>query len=348
MTLLLSSVLLGLMWFAATNAVASLLAWLVGRSVMSRMARAPKRQSVQLLLAIRLLPAAASSLFVLAVFLPAHWSFEPPDTEESFGVVLAGTATLGLLLILHAGWRAIRAGFAGHRFAEIARRAARQVDPDGVDHQVLELKGLRGISLAGIWQPKIFIGPEALAALTPTELDLAIAHEIAHRRSNDNLKRFAMCCAPDFFGWTSVARRLEQQWQAEAECDADAHAVRGDDGRAIALASALVKVARLERVGGLRASVTSLQRVSCSDPARTAGAATGRGFGLAFGRARVDVAAGHDRKPRACRRTLVYRFFPRSPCGNRGSHRQPAVGRCRRGFPRLLSRPNRTSQPSNT
>ena len=249
MTLLLSSVLLGLMWFAATNAVASLLAWLLGRSVMSRMARAPKRQ---LLLAIRLLPAAASSLFVLAVFLPAHWSFEPPDTEESFGVVLAGTATLGLLLILHAGWRAIRAGFAGHRFAEIARRAARQVDRDGVDHQVLELKGLRGISLAGIWQPKIFIGPEALAALTSTELDLAIAHEIAHRRSKDNLKRFAMCCAPDFFGWTSVARRLEQQWQAEAECDADAHAVRGDDGRAIALASALVKVARLERVGGLR------------------------------------------------------------------------------------------------
>ena len=128
------------------------------------------------------------------------------------------------------------------------------MDTDGVDHQVLELKGLRGISLAGIWQPKIFIGPEALAALTPAELDLAIAHEIAHRRSNDNLKRFAMCCAPDFFGWTSVARRLEQQWQAEAECDADAHAVRGDDGRAIALASALVKVARLERVGGLRAA----------------------------------------------------------------------------------------------
>jgi Zn-dependent protease with chaperone function len=250
-TLLLSSVLLGLMWFAATNAVASLLAWLLGRSIV---ARAPKRQSVRLLLAIRLLPAAASSLFVLAVFLPAHWSFEPPDTEESFGVVLAGTATLGLLLILLAGWRAIRAGFAGHRFAEIARRAARQVDPDGVDHQVLELKGLRGISLAGIWRPKIFIGPEALAALTSTELDLAIAHEIAHRQSNDNLKRLAMCCAPDFFGRTSVARQLEQQWQAEAECDADAHAVRGDDSRAVALASALVKVARLERVGGLRAA----------------------------------------------------------------------------------------------
>ena len=114
MTLLLSSVLLGLMWFAATNAVASLLAWLLGRSVMSGLARARRRQSVQLLLAIRLLPAAASSLFVLAVFLPAHWRFEPLNTEESFGVVLAGTAMLGLLLILHAGWRAVRAAVAAN------------------------------------------------------------------------------------------------------------------------------------------------------------------------------------------------------------------------------------------
>lgn len=249
MTLLLSSVLLGLMWFAATNAVASLLSWQLGRSIL---ARVRGRQSVQLLLAIRLLPAAASSLFVLAVFLPAHWRFEPPDTDESFGVLLAGTAALGLLLIVRAAWRAIGAAVAGHRFAAIASLAARQVDTDSVGHRVLELKGLPGISLAGIWQPKILIGSDALAALTPTELDLAIAHEIAHRGSNDNLKRFAMFCAPDLFGWTSVARRLEQQWQAEAECEADAHAVRGDGDRAIALASALVKVARLERVGELQ------------------------------------------------------------------------------------------------
>jgi len=249
--LILSSVLLGLMWFAAANAAASLLAWLLGGSVMSRVARARGRQSVRLLLAIRLLPAAVSSIFVVAVFLPAHWRFEPPDADESFGVVLAGTATLGLVLIARAACRAIGAAVAAYRFGLTARRAARQVDPDCID-QVLELQGLRGIALAGIWQPKIFIGPEALAALTPAELDLAIAHEIAHRRSNDNLKRFAMYCAPDFLGWTSVAQRLEQQWQAEAECEADAHAVRGDSGRAVALASALVKVARLERLHGFR------------------------------------------------------------------------------------------------
>ncbi len=47
-----------------------------------------------------------------------------------------------------------------------------------------------------------------------------------------------------------MARQLEERWQAEAECEADAHAVRGDGHRAVVLAAALVKVARL---GGVTA-----------------------------------------------------------------------------------------------
>jgi hypothetical protein len=54
-----------------------------------------------------------------------------------------------------------------------------------------------------------------------------------------------MFCAPDVFGWSRAARRLEDRWQAEAECQADANAVMGDETRAIVLASALVKIARL-------------------------------------------------------------------------------------------------------
>jgi beta-lactamase regulating signal transducer with metallopeptidase domain len=116
---------------------------------------------------------------------------------------------------------------------------------------VLELGGLPGVSLAGIWRPRIVIGPDARMALTPEELDLAISHEVAHRRSRDNLKRFLMYAAPDMFGWTRVAQQLEDRWQAEAECEADADAVRGDGDRAAVLASALVKVARLATGTGL-------------------------------------------------------------------------------------------------
>jgi Zn-dependent protease with chaperone function len=251
MRLLLSSVLLGLVWFAAVNAITSLMAWTLGAWMLGRFRIAsPRRVGASMLLTARLLPAVASPVFVLAVFLPSHWRFEPAETDESFGFVLGGLAAIGLWLALRSAWRAGQAVRAGHRFAELARRAGNLVAGD--EHGgAFELGGLPGVSLAGIWRPRIFVGSETLSALTPAELDVAIAHEVAHRRSQDNLKRFLMFSAPDLFGWTRVARELEQRWQAEAECEADACAVMGDGQRAVMLASALVKVARLGSAGTL-------------------------------------------------------------------------------------------------
>jgi hypothetical protein len=89
------------------------------------------------------------------------------------------------------------------------------------------------------------MGGQVAASLTRAELDVAIAHEIAHRSAVDNLKRWAIYCAPDFFGVSGVARKTERAWHAAAESLADARAVRGDAQRGLDLASALVKVARL-------------------------------------------------------------------------------------------------------
>jgi hypothetical protein len=239
--LILSSVLLGLAWFTVTNAAASAGAWLVGRSVIRR--RGPS--SAGPLLAVRLLPAVASTVFVGAIFLPVHWRFEPVESDESFGVVLAVLAATGLLLVLRALGRAARAGVAGRRLAAVARRAVSIPDGVAVGNTIPVVDGLPGVSLIGIWRPRILVGAEARGVLTPAELDLAISHEVAHRRSKDNLKRFLIRCAPDLFSWTPVAREIEDRWQAAAECEADAHAARGDSYRAVLLASALVKVARL-------------------------------------------------------------------------------------------------------
>ncbi len=250
MKLLLSSVLLGSVWFAAVNAIVSLMTWTLGCWMLGRFRNSsPRRVGAGMLLTTRLLPAVAAAVFVLVVFLPAHWRFEPADTDESFGLVLGGLAAIGLSLALRSAWRGGHAVRAGHRLAARARRMGTLVEGDA--HGAFELGGLPGVSLAGIWRPQILIGSEALSALTPAELDVAIAHEVAHRRSQDNLKRFLMFCAPDLFGWTRVARQLEEGWQAEAECEADACAVRGDGQRAVMLASALVKVARLGCAGTL-------------------------------------------------------------------------------------------------
>jgi beta-lactamase regulating signal transducer with metallopeptidase domain len=112
-----------------------------------------------------------------------------------------------------------------------------------------EVEGFSGVSLAGVIAPRILIGRDVVRELTPAELDVAIAHELAHREAFDNLVRWAMLCAPDFFGHSIRARRLEADWHEAAESLADARAVRGDRVRAVHLASALVKVAKLAARG---------------------------------------------------------------------------------------------------
>ncbi len=126
MRLLLSSLLLGLVWFAAANAIASLIAWPLGTWLLGRFRiQPPRRMGASMPLTARLLPFVASWVFVLAVFLPAHLRFEPAETDESFGVVLGGLAAVGLSLALRGAWRAGQWGLAGHRFARLTRRAGK-------------------------------------------------------------------------------------------------------------------------------------------------------------------------------------------------------------------------------
>jgi Zn-dependent protease with chaperone function len=238
MRLLVSNVLLALAWFAATNLVASAAAWTAGKRALARQVR-PRAAT---LLALRLLPSIASIVFVAGIFLPSHWLYEPVESQESFGFVLSALAMGGAIMLAQSLARA--AGIVRH-----AQQASSFVKAtcNRLESGVFEVGGLVGVSLAGILRPRILIGSETLAALTPAELDLAISHEAAHRQSRDNLKRFLICSAPDVLRWTSVAAEIEERWHAETECQADAHAVGGNEERAATLASALVKVAQLAR-----------------------------------------------------------------------------------------------------
>ncbi len=235
--MLLSSVLLALAWFAAVNLLMSAVTWALARTAIRR-----GNADAGLLFAIRMLPAMASFFFVVAVFLPSHVRFERTDTEESFGVVLAVCAILAAVILLRSAWRAVSVARAGREFATLMVRASRHLERD-----VFTIRGITGVSLAGIVRSRILVGHETLEALTAAELELAISHEAAHERSRDNLKRFLMYCAPDAFGWSRTARQLEDAWQSESEYGADDDAVMGDARRAIVLASALVKVAQLSR-----------------------------------------------------------------------------------------------------
>lgn len=236
MRLLLTALVLGLAWFAAATIATSAASWLASTLALRSRVALP----IEGLLWLRLLPAVASGLLAGAVFVPAHLLFEPAASNESFGVIPFALAALGLALLCRAALR-IRRVSSTARHLECLTLAP--LDSGGGD--AFEAEGFPGVSLAGVLRTRILVGSEARAVLTPEELELAVAHERAHRLSLDNLKRAAMFCAPDLFGWTATARTLEAEWRAGAESQADCRAVAGDRTRAVHLASALVKVARL-------------------------------------------------------------------------------------------------------
>lgn len=234
-----STSLLGLAWFAAINSIVSLVVWFVSRWCHDRLTAKPWR--ARRLLALRLAPAFVSLAVVVVLFMPAHLWLEPAEADERIGFVPLILAVSGVFLLLRAVYRSACAIRRTVRLAAVTPR--RELRRGGL--QLLEVPGFRGVALAGIFRPRILIGTRARRVLTPSELDLAVAHEQAHRQAGDNLSRALMLCAPDFLGFFSEARRLERLWETEAECLADAAAVDGNPVRATRLASALVKVARL-------------------------------------------------------------------------------------------------------
>jgi beta-lactamase regulating signal transducer with metallopeptidase domain len=234
-----TTVILGLAWFAAINLTVSVVPLAAAQLFDDRLTANPSR--ARRLLALRLAPAIVSLTVTALIFVPAHAWLEPARPEEKIGFVPLLLAAVGLLLLLRTAYRSAQAIGRSVRLATVTPR--REVQRGAV--RILEVPGLPGVALAGIVRPRILIGTGARRVLTSAELDLAVAHERAHQRAGDNLSRALIHCAPDFLGLIPQADRLERLWEAEAECLADAAAVRGNPDRATRLASALVKVARL-------------------------------------------------------------------------------------------------------
>jgi beta-lactamase regulating signal transducer with metallopeptidase domain len=117
------------------------------------------------------------------------------------------------------------------------------------------------LALSGWLHPRLLISHSVLCALSAEELDAALRHEHAHRTSRDNAKRLLILLAPDIFPFVRMLQTIERSWAKFAEWAADDQATAGDSRRAVALAAALVQVARLGC--GPRLPVLSTSLLAC-------------------------------------------------------------------------------------
>lgn len=222
-----------------------------------------RRSSPDELLTLRLLPAVGAAFLTLTVALPAFLIHEPHREVEPAGPLLV---VLALLAIGHTGhgilrgwraWSATRALL--QRCSPVDRypvRTGRSVD-------IVEVSG-PVTAVVGVRRPRILVADCVRAACSDDEFRQVVAHEAAHVAAHDNVKLLLQIISPDALAWMPAGTVLTERWRAAAELAADARASGCDPRRRVALASALIKVARLS-LGDERRSLALSMPVAVDD-----------------------------------------------------------------------------------
>jgi Zn-dependent protease with chaperone function len=236
---------IALAWYFALSLITAIVFAAAGPLVRAWL---PRRHASNRPLGLRLLPSAASLAIVGACVVPAFALLEPYRSTAG-GERLGSTA----LLFAAGGFGIFAVSITrGLKAVCLTRRRMRDLYASSTTSP--ELKGgakifisdspANCVVLDGLIKPRLLVSRTVLQTLTAEEFEGAVAHELAHHRAHDNAKRRLLAFTPDLVSTSSLARDLEFAWKHAAEVEADAAAVQ-TEAQAVALASALVKVARL-------------------------------------------------------------------------------------------------------
>ena len=229
--------------FACAALGASLVAEYAAPYVDRRTRDAVPARRATALFRLRTGPIAFAAVWAFGVVLPTFVWFEPRGTMETTGRALTGAAVFGFVLLLGIVWRTVRAWLATRRLTGAWFRRARPISEFDAPLPAFAVdEPFPLVAVAGVLRPRLFIAEQVLRDCSAREVRAMIAHEAAHVRRRDNLKRLLVrVCAdlPDR-GWN-----LQEDWHAATEEAADASALARQPHLRADLAQALVRVARL-------------------------------------------------------------------------------------------------------
>jgi Zn-dependent protease with chaperone function len=237
-----SALILGSVLLATFGLAALLLAGLVAIAWLAGLSRA--RVTAADLLALRLFPVVGALLFAGTIVLPAFLDCEPHQDREAAGPLLVVLAAFTLLTLSHGIWRGWRAWAETRSLLHQCGRANRWVVENGQTVQVVDVVDPI-VAVIGCWRPQVVAAECIIAACSCDEFRQVVAHEAAHVSARDNLKLLLLRACPDALAWTALGGAMSERWRSQAEFAADQRATGDDPHKRIALASALIKVARL-------------------------------------------------------------------------------------------------------
>ncbi len=245
--------------FFLVHLALGLLVSLAASRAIRRASRMDARLASRFLLALRLLPAGAAVLVVAGVCIPSYLRLEPEAPVEEVGVACVAAALLGLIILAFSTARGLRAFGRSLQYIRQCRHAGRETKIPNEAAPVWLVKGAAPLlALTGIVRPRLVISRPLLRALSSSQLAAVLRHEHAHRLSHDNLKHLVILLSPGLLPFFRGFDKLERAWARFAEWAADDRAVDGDSRRSLALATALVRVARLGSAASAPALATSL------------------------------------------------------------------------------------------
>ena len=215
----------------------------------------------RLLVASRVLPSAFALLSVGGLVVPAFLWLEPRDTVERVSATMAALAAAGLLMLLAGPVRGLLSLLSTRRLLKRWNGAA-SIDVPGIPLPTFVVnEPFPIVSLVGWFRPRLVVARTVLENCDGDELAAVLAHEAGHNDRRDPWVRLLVRACPDLVSMTPWADRMERLWAEAAEQDADERAAGTGPTRAMDLASALVKVARLAGAGKPRAiPVSALYR----------------------------------------------------------------------------------------
>jgi Zn-dependent protease with chaperone function len=210
------------------------------------------QRAARLFFALRLLPFLSSLGVIALLCVPSYLRYEQNVGRERVGWFCLVAAALGLTLCLTSVYRSIRVlaqlYFIEKRFRPLPRLLSKLPADTRLCLAEDDGSGSPLLALVGVVRPKLIVSRRLLETLSPVQFEAALRHERAHQRSRDNLKRLLLAMAPGILPFTGGFAGIERHWERYAELAADDDAADGRIDRAVALAEALIQVARLGNI----------------------------------------------------------------------------------------------------